>query len=101
MSVEYLHRSEIRTYFTHKHTLLGVFVQTPRGATVSMDRLMGRWWMKRRGWWTEQRTVFLFDMIDVAACYIQEQLKVTFLCSKINPSNLLTNYNRDCRHKRL
>ena len=28
---------------------------------------------------------FLFDMIDAAACYVQEQLKATFLYSKINP----------------
>jgi len=48
---------------------------------------------------TDESFFVLFDMIDAAACYIQEQLKVTFLYSKINPSNLVTNYNTDRRHK--
>jgi len=44
---------------------------------------------------------FLFGVIDAAAYNMWEQLKVTFLYSKINPSNLVTNYNTDRRHKYL
>ena len=39
---------------------------------------------------------FLYDMIDAAARYREEQLKVTFLYCKINLSNFVTNYNTDC-----